>query len=338
MTPPVRPPRDLDEALARALEDLEAGLDLPEILDRYQPYSVELAPLLQTAVRLRGEPWAMLSMSGRVRGRERMHAALHERQAPRRAFPLVWRQLGAALGLLLLAAVTLLAWPGNGPLQPLRRPAATATGAPAIGPSASPSDAPATRTPAGTPRPSATHATSQPALDLDDEDLRVERPALAATVTVTPTRPRATVTPTRTRPVIPTATNTITPTATLPPTQPPQDPPPPRTETPAATESPTAVIEPSPTHTPPLPSPKTGTPPRPPATIIPVPTETGTPEPPATETVTPQPPATGRPSETPETPETPEPTGTPDDDDDRAPAAPAGLWEFLGQFLRTAGR
>lgn len=340
MTPPVHPPRDLDEALARTLEDLEAGLDLPAILDRYEAYAPELAPLLETAARLRGEPWPLLSMSGRVRGRERLHAALRERQAPRRAFPALWRQLGAALGLLLLAAVALLAWPGAGPIQTLR-PAATSI---VTAPSLTPATSPATLPPTATVRPTAGWETGQPPLEIEMEKIEgAHGTSTATSVGLPPMGGPATATATRTRTSTPTAipspTSTITPTATLPPTNEPRPPEPRDTATPTATEVPTATPVPSPTNTPVPGATKTGTPPRPPATIIPVPTETGTPEAPSTETVTPQPSATAQPGETPEPPETPEPTGTPDGDDgDRALAADGEPWDSLRRFLRTTGR
>lgn len=76
MTSSPRAVRSLDEALALALDDLEAGLSQVEVLARYPGYEDDLAPLLATAARLRGADWPVLSMSARVRGRERVQVAL----------------------------------------------------------------------------------------------------------------------------------------------------------------------------------------------------------------------------------------------------------------------
>ena len=119
MTPLPRAARSLDEALGQALEDLEAGLTPPQILDRYPEFEADLASLIETAYRLCTTRWPVLSMAARVQGRERMQAALTAQKARHRfAFPPIWRPLGAGLALVVLAGMTYLA----SPFSPLRPP------------------------------------------------------------------------------------------------------------------------------------------------------------------------------------------------------------------------
>ena len=123
-----RPVRNLDEAFAACLDDLDAGLSPAQALARYPEYAEALAPLLETSDRLRSANWPALSMSSRVRGRERMHAELEKRR--RRAgmawWRSAWRQFGVALALVILAAGAWLAWPGH-EVRTITQPTATPT-------------------------------------------------------------------------------------------------------------------------------------------------------------------------------------------------------------------
>ena len=169
-----RPVRNLDEAFAACLDDLDAGLSPAQALARYPDYAEALAPLLETSARLRGANWPALSMSGRVRGRERMHAELEQRR--RRAgmawWRAAWRQFGVALALVILAAGAWLAWPGR-EVRTITQPTATPT---AVG---LPEDA--------TPRPTSSATATASALPTVLPDQSETR------VTVTP-GPRTTAT------------------------------------------------------------------------------------------------------------------------------------------------
>lgn len=212
MTSSPRAIRSLDEALALALDDFEAGLSQVEVLARYPEYGDHLAPLLATAARLRSADWPVLSMSARVRGRERMHVALAH-QKLRRSFvlPPLWRQLGAALLLVALAATAFMAWPGRRS-DHTSMPGATSTVE--VIPSPSPlTQATFTPTSTGTPRPSIT-PTPEPAETLEAAD-SIRSITRTATATLRPTgTPARTSTPSPT----PTATHTSTPTPTSTPT------------------------------------------------------------------------------------------------------------------------
>jgi len=210
MSSSLRAIRSLDEALALALDDLGAGLSQVEVLARYPGYENELAPLLATAARLRRSDWPVLSMSARVRGRERMHIALSQ-QRTRRALvvPPLWRQLGASLLLVALTVTAFMAWPGRRS-DNTSMPGATLTveATPSPSPSVEPTFTPA---PTVTPLPSSTltpEPTEPP--EAADSILSITR---TATPTLTPTgTPTSTFTPS------PTSTATHTPTPTLTPT------------------------------------------------------------------------------------------------------------------------
>jgi hypothetical protein len=97
--------QNLEAALAACLDDLQAGMTPAQCLARYPEYADQLEPLLLTAERLQGQPWPILSVGGRVRGRERMHAALASRRPAGFAWWPVLRPLLAAVVLLALAEV-----------------------------------------------------------------------------------------------------------------------------------------------------------------------------------------------------------------------------------------
>ena len=76
-----KPVRNLEDALAVCLDDLDAGVTSEECLARFPDYADELRPLLAVAMDARQTAsWPTLSLAGRVRGRERMHAALTQRR------------------------------------------------------------------------------------------------------------------------------------------------------------------------------------------------------------------------------------------------------------------
>jgi hypothetical protein len=192
-----------------------AGLSLTDVLARYPEYQAELAPLLDTAYGLRGADWPVLSMSARVRDRERMHAALAQ-QKPKRSFliPPLWWQLGAALALVVLAATTFMAWPGRrGDGDRANISDATSTVEAISAPSATVETiftptptATETETPAITP---AREPTEQPIQVV--EPTRTPQPIPPITRTATNTvQPAATHTPSPTASPTPTATNTPT--------------------------------------------------------------------------------------------------------------------------------
>jgi hypothetical protein len=293
-----------DDVLASALEDLEAGLTPLQVLDRYPSHEAEIAELLQVAYELRTSRWPAMSMAGRVRGRERMQAALAGQKRRGSGFlsPL-WLQVGVGLTLMLMAGVAFLASPYSPLGFPSKGAAVTPTlGAPALAaptatftplpPSPSATASP-TETASATPRPvrSVEPTETGERLVLADRT-RVLTPTPTAQLTATRRATRAnTVTP------MPTPAATVTPLATgqgavpAPPTEVPATlaPPPPTVEPPTSTPSP-APPEPSPTRT-----------------MRPTPTWTVAL---ATPTETRQPSPTVQPSSTARLTETPEPTET----------------------------
>jgi hypothetical protein len=108
-----RSAQNLEAALAACLDDLQAGMTPAQCLARYPEYADQLEPLLLTAERLQGQPWPTLSAGGRVRGRERMYAALASRRPASFAWWSVLRPVLAAVVLLALAGGVWLAWPGR---------------------------------------------------------------------------------------------------------------------------------------------------------------------------------------------------------------------------------
>jgi hypothetical protein len=108
-----RSAQNLEAALAACLDDLQAGMTPAQCLARHPEYADQLEPLLLTAERLQGQAWPALSTSGRVRGRERMYAALASRRPAGFAWWSVLRPLLAAVVLLALAGGVWLAWPGR---------------------------------------------------------------------------------------------------------------------------------------------------------------------------------------------------------------------------------
>ena len=116
-----RAARNLDETLGQALNDLERGFTPLQVLDRYPDHEAELAPLLETAYRLRTSRWPTLSLAARVAGREKMHAAVTAEKARRHGImsPL-WLQIGTGVALLALAGTTYFASPFS-PLRPTER-------------------------------------------------------------------------------------------------------------------------------------------------------------------------------------------------------------------------
>jgi hypothetical protein len=104
--------QEFANALALCLEAIEAGQTLDQCLARYPQFADELAPLLNTANQLRSTAWPALSAGGRVHGRKRMHAAL-EQKGRSAWWRTSWVQAGLALMLLLFAATSWLAWPGQ---------------------------------------------------------------------------------------------------------------------------------------------------------------------------------------------------------------------------------
>ena len=108
-----RSAQNLEAALAACLDDLQAGMTPAQCLARYPEYADQLEPLLLTAERLQGQPWPTLSAGGRVRGRERMQAALASRRPAGFAWWSVLRPVLAAVVLLAFAGGVWLAWPGR---------------------------------------------------------------------------------------------------------------------------------------------------------------------------------------------------------------------------------
>jgi hypothetical protein len=139
-----RSARTLEEILAICLDDLQAGMTSAECLARYPEYADQLKPLLLTAERLQNQAWPTLSTNGRVRGRERMHAALASRRPAGFAWGSGLRPLFAAVLLLVLAGGVWLAWPSRLPkntdrptsapvlLRPTTSPAFTQTPTPTL--------------------------------------------------------------------------------------------------------------------------------------------------------------------------------------------------------------
>jgi len=343
--------RNFEDILAACLADMDAGLTPAQCLARYAEFADQLAPLLQTAARLHVQAWPTLSTGGRVRGRERMHAALAARQVRRGQWRSLLGQIAAAVLILALVGGIWLTWPTRqrqGEAGPTRT--ASPTASIAIVPTKS-----MTPTPFGTA-----------------EDASVANPATpTATPTVTSTwaaSPLATALTTATRAASATSGITATPSSNqgvgpmtpLPPTTtegpesawtttpvaatsrpptPTESPEPAETKTSVASTTPFVSLVPS--STPWLPSTATHTPedeasatPKPTvtpnrsptagptATRTPEPEETHTSEPVATFTrsPTPRPTATTAPTATPKPPTatrapeasaTPQPTGTP---------------------------
>ena len=129
-----RPATSLEDALAACLDDLARGASPAQCLARFPEHAAELAPLLRVAARTQAQPLPALSLGGRVRGRERMHAALAQRTAgPGWLRAWVGGLAGLAV-LLVLAAGVWLSWPGRNdrvggqptcsrrPLSPRRAP------------------------------------------------------------------------------------------------------------------------------------------------------------------------------------------------------------------------
>lgn len=309
-----------DDALASALQDLEAGLAPFEVLQRYPGHEDTLAPLIQMAYELRTTRWPTMSVAGRVAGRERMHAALAEQKRRKAGFlPPIWRQIGVSAALMLMAGAAFLASPYS-PLDS-RKFGAQPTATLFVPVMVEPTAAFAVELPALSPTPTATatrERTRRPEVTVEPSETP-ERIVLAeplrATSTPTPAptaTPRATRVRSSTQTPTATATVTIAPSATIPGAE----------AAPAATEPPAPPTVAPPTETPspvpPKPSPtRTALPtlaPEPTSTMTapPLPTKTRTPEPTA-----PSPTAPPTPSKTPEPTKTerprprPEPTRTP---------------------------
>jgi hypothetical protein len=311
-----RSAQNLETALAACLDDLQAGMTPAQCLARYPEYADQLEPLLLTAERLQRQPWPTLSPGGRVRGRERMHAAL----ASRRPAGFVWwsalRPVLAAVVLLALAGGVWLAWPGrqstttdlptSAPvvLQPTPSPALT------LG-------ATATLTLTVTATPTRAAGDTNPVPAATDGPEMFEGPPEGtklpfATATL---RTRSTAT-SGVRLSTPVPTQTASPAATASPDRPQQ--------TPRNDEIPGATAEATETRTPPGATPtlsKTREPektPRPSRTAVATeaPHATATREPSLTAepTGTPRPTASHAATKTPESSETPKPTKTPDHD------------------------
>ena len=214
-----RPATSFEDALAICLDDLSRGASPAECLARFPEHAAELAPLLQVAARTQAQPLPALSLRGRVRGRERMHAALAQPVAGP-GWVRAWAGGVAGLAfLLVLAAGIWLSWPGRNdrvggqptvqPMTPFTTPSATPTptltapGSPT--PTASPTllVEPATVTPTSTPTPSPTvSATPTPGPTASPAGTPTRRviptdapPATEAAPTASPTlRPAATAT------------------------------------------------------------------------------------------------------------------------------------------------
>ncbi len=108
-----RPATSFEDALAICLDDLSRGASPAECLARFPEHAAELAPLLQVAARTQAQSLPALSLRGRVRGRERMHAALAQPVAGP-GWVRAWAGGVAGLAfLLVLAAGIWLSWPGR---------------------------------------------------------------------------------------------------------------------------------------------------------------------------------------------------------------------------------
>lgn len=92
-----------EEALARCLDEVAAGADIEEIVARYPTYAAELRPLLEAALRLRGEIVPPPRSEAVRRGRMRVIAAAQRVQAVRQGWVAGRRWVSALLtaGLLL---------------------------------------------------------------------------------------------------------------------------------------------------------------------------------------------------------------------------------------------
>ncbi len=84
MTPSPRAARSWTRHWARRSKTWRPGLPRSRCSTGIPQYEAELAPLLETAYRLRTTRWPVLSMAARVAGREKMHAALAEQKRRRR--------------------------------------------------------------------------------------------------------------------------------------------------------------------------------------------------------------------------------------------------------------
>jgi hypothetical protein len=308
-----RSAQNLEAALAAGLDDLQAGMTPAQCLARYPEYADQLEPLLLTAERLQGQPWPILSVGGRVRGRERMHAALASRRPAGFAWWTVLRPLSVAIMLLALAGGVWLAWPSR-----QKKTTDLPTSAPVIL-QATPSPtltlrptATLTLTVTATPTGTAGNTNPVPTETNIPEVIEggdgTETPSATATLRTrnTPTSGDRVSTPVPTLPGSPAAT--IDPSRSQ--------------ETPQNAETPEAAAEATETRTPPGGTPtlsKTREPERTPepsrtavATEAPHATATREPSPTAEPTETPRPTATHASTKVPESLETPEPTRTPE--------------------------
>jgi hypothetical protein len=108
-----KPLTSLEDALAACLDDLDQGASPAQCLARFPEHAAELAPLLRIAARAQAQPLPVLSPTARVRGRERMHAALAQRAAGSGWLRAWVSGLAGAVVLLALAAGAWLSWPGR---------------------------------------------------------------------------------------------------------------------------------------------------------------------------------------------------------------------------------
>ena len=170
-----KPFTSLEDALALCLDDLAQGASLEQCLARFPEHAAELAPLLRVATRAQAQTLPALSLGGRVRGRERMQAALTRPIVGSGRPRALFGGLAAAVIFLSLAAGVWLSWPGrdnhgeNGhAAQPtLPSPAATTTPSaiPTITPAAESSSTPTlspSPTSAGMPATATATATASP--------------------------------------------------------------------------------------------------------------------------------------------------------------------------------
>jgi len=243
---------------------------------------------------LQGQPWPTLSTGGRVRGRERMHAALASRRPAGFAWWSVLRPVLAAVVLLALAGGVWLAWPGrqstttdlptSAPvvLQPTPSPALT------LGPTAT-LTLTVTATPTGTADDTNPVPTEATVLEVIEGADGTETPLATATLRTrsTATSGARRSTPGSTLPGSPAATVEVTETRT----------PPDATPTFAKTREPERTPEPSRTAV---------------ATESPHATATREPSPTAEPTESPRPTTTPAATKMPELSETPEPAKTPE--------------------------
>ena len=308
-----RSAQNLEAALAACLDDLQAGMTPAQCLARYPEYADQLEPLLLTAARLQGQPWPTLSAGGRVRGRERMHAALASRRPAGFAWWSVLRPLLAAVVLLVFAGGVWLAWPGR-----QSKTTDLPTSAPVVlQPTPSPAltlGATATLTLTVTATPTGTAGDTNPVPAETDGPEVIEgaegtkQPFATATL-----RTRSTAT-SGVRLSTPVPTQTASPAATASPGR--------SQQTPRNDETPGATVEVTETRTPSEAPPtlsRTREPERTPepsrtavATEAPHATATREPSPTAEPTESPRPTTTPAATKTPESSETPEPTKTPE--------------------------